>query len=124
MRAVAPLTIVTADARQPNCRATSVTSSSLALPSTGGAFKRATQLPSSSSANDDSRERGLTFTWITVLATGGLRCAAALLAAQRQRRADRDEHAAARLVEAAPDAAQPRTDAVRHAGDEELGGDL
>ena len=46
------------------------------------------------------------------------------LAAQRQRDPDRDEHAAAGLVEAPPHAPKPGADAMGHAGNEDFGGNL
>src|SRR5262249_279824 len=61
----APLWIETADLRQRKRSATSAISSSLALPSTGGALTCATQVPSSPCSSALTRERGLTFTWIT-----------------------------------------------------------
>ena len=44
--------------------------------------------------------------------------------AQRQRHPNRHKHPNANLIEASADAAQPRVDAVGHAGDEKFCGDL
>jgi len=52
--------MVTAAFRHWNLSATKPTSSSLALPPTGGAFSLATQVPSAASASSDVRARGFT----------------------------------------------------------------
>ena len=54
--------MTTADLRQPKWSATRAISSSFALPSTGGHFNCACQVPSAASCSDDVRAFGLTFT--------------------------------------------------------------
>ena len=54
--------IVTSALRQPNWRATTAINSSLALPSTGGDLRWASQVPASDSANVLARAFGLTLT--------------------------------------------------------------
>ncbi len=55
-----PDLIVTADLGHPKRFATKASNSALALPSTGGDFSRASQLPSGIGSNDDTCELGLT----------------------------------------------------------------
>src|SRR5699024_6791816 len=74
----APDLISTADMRHLKCLAISAISSALALPSTGGDFNRATQLPSGICSSDACLALGLTLTcssaaWSAISATHG-RC--------------------------------------------------
>jgi len=60
---VVPRLIDTRDLPTPKWRAMSATSSRFALPSTGAALTRATQLPSCAVSSELAREFGLTLTW-------------------------------------------------------------
>jgi len=60
MRPDAPDLMDTAALRQWKCSATKATSSSLALPSTGGDFSLASQVPSGDCASEEARALGLT----------------------------------------------------------------
>lgn len=64
-RAEAPDTTDTPERGHPKCLATSAMSSALALPSTGEARSRATQVPEGSSSSALTEERGLARTEIT-----------------------------------------------------------
>jgi uncharacterized membrane protein len=68
IRPPAPLRITTSALRQPNRSAIRPTSSAFALPSTGGDFRRASHTPSPPCSSVLTREPGLTFTWIVVMA--------------------------------------------------------
>src|SRR5258705_13918143 len=62
VRPEAPALIATAALRHLKCSATKATSSSLALPSTGGDFNFATHVPSDACSSDDVLARGFTLT--------------------------------------------------------------
>ncbi len=61
----APVLMRTAERLVPKCRASSATSSALASPSTGGDLSSARKVPSGCGCSALSRDRGLTFTWMT-----------------------------------------------------------
>lgn len=65
MRPAAPVLIVTAAFLHLNCSATSAISSAFALPSTGGDFSFATQVPSGACVSEATRARGVTLTWMS-----------------------------------------------------------
>src|SRR6185503_577725 len=74
MRLEPPDLICTSDLARLKCFATSVISSSFALPSTGGDLSWAIHVPSSLCSSRLARELGLTFIWMVISVIPALHC--------------------------------------------------